>query len=359
MGKKKRVNVGVIGSGAIAELAHIPNYKKLDGVEVVALSDINLSRAEKMAQEFDVPRAYGDYRKMLKENDLDIVSVCTPNYAHCQPTIDTLRAGVNVICEKPIAMNGAEGKRMVEAAKRYKRLLTIALHFRFTAQAQTAKRYIESGKAGDIYFGKAVYLRRRGIPWWGQFHLKEKSGGGPLIDIGVHIMDLVMWLMGHPKPVSVTGKVYQKFGKKSATVYPNQAPTAKQRREFDVEDFATGLVKFENGASMVVETSWAANVEKDAIDLSVLGDKAGISVGPPGAADGGLRIYTEMDGVNVDVTPAMPEKNSAYFGEIEYFVRCVRGEAKVLVKPEEALSVQKVIDAIYKSSETGREIAIR
>ncbi|MGQ9629332.1 MAG: Gfo/Idh/MocA family protein [bacterium] len=346
------LKVGIIGCGGIAR-THMEGYLKLaekGEVKVRACSDIDKERAKEFAQKYDIPKAYGDFNKMLEGEKLDIVSVCTPNYAHKEPTIRALKLGVNVLCEKPIAMSAEDALEMVEAAERSKALLTIGHHQRFGSEAQALKRFIDGGELGEIYFGRAQALRRRGIPGWGVFHIKAKSGGGTLIDIGVHAIDLVLWLMGSPEPESVSGTTYCKFGRREDAVVTWGGNY--NRSEFDVEDFAAAFVRLKNGATMIVESSWATEIEGTSkYTQQILGDRGGATLNPFG-------VYTQMHGCLVDITPHSLPEVKPHNEEIAWFAACVRGEKEVLVKPRESYNVQRIIDGIYKSSETRREVLL-
>ncbi|MGQ9523728.1 MAG: Gfo/Idh/MocA family protein [Armatimonadota bacterium] len=344
----KTLRVGIIGSGGIAQTAHIPNYQKCPNVEVVACCDIVESTAKAAAEKFNIPHVYTDYKKMLEDLPLDIVSVCTPNYMHKDPTIAALQAGCHVMVEKPIGMNAQEGRAMVEAAKKAGRKLAVGLNMRQSPAAQALKRAIDGGEMGEIYYSKALALRRRGIPSWGVFGEKDKQGGGPLIDIGVHIMDLTLWLMGHPKPVAVSGQCYTKFGNRHGVIGIWGQWNVET---FTVEDFAVGLVRFENGATMTVESSFAANIERDVFDCKILGTEGGCQLDP-------LRIFTERHQTLYDITPVMLPNVNTHEQNIRKFVEAVRDDTEVPVPGEHGLMVTEIIDAIYESSEKGCEVAV-
>jgi predicted dehydrogenase len=342
------LKIGIIGSGSIARNAHMPGYRAQKDAEVVAVCDVIPGRAAAFAQEFGIPRAYDGYREMLASEQLDAVSVCTPNFAHRDTAIAALESGLHVLCEKPIAMNLAEAKEMVAVAHKADKTLQIGLHWRFTSEAQLLKRIIDAGDLGEIYYGEATCLRRRGIPSWGVFTQKELQGGGSLIDIGVHTLDHTMWLMGNPRPVSVMGVTYQKFGKRTDVVNPwGKWDTDK----FNVDDLGIGLVRFENGASLILRASWAANIEKEFSETRVLGTEGGAYMRP-------LRIYKEMHQALVDITPTHLPEVKAHIEEITHFLACVRGECACLVVPEQVLDVQAVLDAVYESAETGHEVRL-
>ncbi|MCD6520100.1 MAG: Gfo/Idh/MocA family oxidoreductase, partial [Anaerolineae bacterium] len=289
-----KLRVAIIGAGGIARYAHAPGYKALeDRVELVAVCDVVRSKAEELARDFDIPRVYTDYREMLSQEKLDAVTVCTPNSAHKEPTIAALEAGAHVLCEKPIAMNLQEGREMVATARRLGKILQIGLHFRFRSETQALKRVIEAGELGEIYYGEATYMRRRGIPTWGVFTQKEFQGGGALIDIGVHVLDHAMWLMGNPKPVSVLGMTYAKFGKRKDVAVSGKRWDVDK---FNVDDMGVAMVRFENGATLILRACWAAHIPKTIDETRILGTHGG-AVMPP------LRISKDMHGMMVDITP--------------------------------------------------------
>lgn len=350
------IRIGIIGCGGIAAV-HVKAYRAIKGVEVIACADISPDRARDFAAKQELPRAYDDYAKMLESEKLDAVSVCTPNYAHCDPTVKALEAGLHVMTEKPIAMNAREGARMLDAARRTGRLLTVGHHMRFQPAAQFLKRLILAGDLGHIYFGRSHALRRRGVPGWGEFHIKGKSGGGPLIDIGVHTLDLIIWLMGSPSPVTVSGCAVTKIGNRPD--YYNAWGNTYRRDEYDVEDFACGFVRFTGGITLILEASWAAHLPvHESYAQLILGDRGGAQFRPFAKDEPPLEILSARDEALVDMRPgALPEAD-AYAEEMKHWIACIRGEAEVLVKPEESLNVQRVIDAIYLSSDRGREVVI-
>ena len=342
------LRVGIIGTGGIARSVHIPNYLKCEDVKVVACSDVVEASAKSCGKEFDIPNVFTDYKKMLKDVELDIVSVCTPNFMHKDPTIDALNAGMHVLVEKPIGMNADEGRAMCAAAKKAGKKLAMGLMTRQQSDMQALKRVIDAGDMGEIYYARAQALRRRGIPGWGVFIEKDKQGGGPLIDIGVHIMDSCLWLMGHPKPTAVSGNAYTKFGNRKDVLGLMGQWNVDT---FTVEYFAVGLVRFANGATMEIESSFAANIQNDVLDIKLLGDKGGASLDP-------LRIYTERNKTLYDITPVHLPRVGAHEVNIRKFVQAIRDGGEVPVPGEEGLMVTEIIDAIYKSSDANREIQL-
>ncbi len=349
-----KLKVGLIGSGAIAREQHLPYWRELEAegrVEILGVCDLIKERREKEAAQCVQAVPYADYDRMLAEIEYDIVDVCTQNRVHAPAAIAALKAGAHVLVEKPMAMNAGECAAMIAAAKSNKRKLMVAQHMRFEARAEKLKEVIESGALGAIYTAETKWLRRRGIPGWGVFHLKKESLGGPLIDIGVHMMDLCIWLMGSPKPVAASGKVYRMFGDRKDLFNADWGVPYKPE-VFDVEDFAVALVRFEKGMTMTMSVSWAANTHDEIENMYILGDKGGVGINPLGyfSADHSSLNRTTWDWLD-------PE--DGHRREVRHFCACVEKDLPVMVKPEESLRIQKIIDAIYESSKKNREIIIK
>jgi len=344
----KKLRVGIIGTGGIGRGAHLPAYQRLENVELVAACDKVKAAAERAAQEFGIPRVFTRYRDMLKLEELDAVSICTPNAYHCEQTVEALLAGKHVLVEKPLAVNAQEGEAMVAAARKSGKKLMCSLNNRFRSDAQALKELIEAGSLGDIYFARALATRRRGIPGWGVFTQKRHSGGGPLLDIGVHILDLTLWLMGFPEPHSVLGATYAKIG--------NRKPAKGggwhwDPAKFDVEDLAAGFIRFKNGASVVLEASWAANIADGDFKSVLMGTKGGAEFGP-------LKVYTEYQGYVADVVPSVPRDEGSHYLCIRSFVDSCLKDKPVAIPGEQALITTRILDAIYKSGRLGREVKV-
>ena len=348
----KKLRIGIIGSGGIAQGCHMPGYKSVpDLCEMVAVCDMNPETAAAAAKKFDVPKTYVDYREMLSKENLDAVSVATPNKYHMQPTIDALEAGKNVLCEKPLAMNAGEAKKMCAAAKKSGKILQVGLQTRFGGPARFMKQYIDAGHMGEVYFARAQALRRRGVPGWGVFIEKDKQGGGPLIDIGVHVLDLTLFLMGYPKPVTATGKTWDTLGKdpKLFNYWGDY-----DRKKFTVEDFAVGLIKFENGAVVSLESSFMGNLAEDVFESNLFGTKSGARVNPGGKPP--VTIYTEQDRQLFDLSPAnIPHVESSHTAEVQAFVQAILDKKPSPVPGENGLTLNAIFDAIYRSSQSGKE----
>lgn len=348
----KKVRIGVIGTGGIANGAHLPGYSQIpDECEIFAMCDILPEALEQTKAKYpNVPHTVSDYKELLAMPEIDGVSVCTPNFAHHQITMDALKAGKNVLCEKPIAMNAVQGAEMVAAARKAGKILQIGYNSRFLPSNQALKRYIDAGELGDIYYARAQALRVRGIPGWGVFIDKEKQGGGPLIDIGVHMLDLTLWFMGHPKPIAASGITYQKFGTRSDVVgFMGQWDYKK----FTVEDFAAALIRFDNGATVMLESSFVANLKQETQNVTLLGTDGGAEAYP-------LSLTQEKHRTVVSYEPKIPGGNNlnTHYAEMKAFVECIRDGKEPLVTGEHGLMVAQIMDAIYKSSEEGKEVRI-
>jgi len=348
----KCIRVGFVGAGGIAG-THIRWLKPVDGVEVVALADPAPGACEKqiVAHGLDQAKAFDDYKAMLKMDGLDAVSVCTPNWLHKQPTLDALRAGKHVMVEKPMAMTAREAKAMCDAAKRAKRVLTIGFQHRFSPAAQFVRKAVDDGLLGDVLYCRAHALRRRGIPSWGVFGRKNLQGGGPLIDIGVHIIEMSHYVMGKPKPVAASAACHTYLG--------NKKPQATSPwgdwdyKTYTVEDLATGYVRFDNGATLSIEASFAAHIEGNAFNSTFMGTKAGAIV------DGGsARLFTDMAGKMVNVSPTVFEKDEAFGVKMRSWIEAIRG-GENQAPGEDGWMVQQILDALYLSAERGKEVAIK
>jgi predicted dehydrogenase len=344
----RTIKVGVIGTGGISRV-HLEGYQKLPNVEIVAVCDLIPERAKAKAETFKVPKVFTSAAELLKLKEIDAVSVCTPNVNHVHSTILALKAGKHVICEKPMAMNSREAAAMNAAAKAAGKKLQIALHQRFRSDTQLIKQAIDDGVIGKPYFARSQSIRRRGVPAWGVFGQKKHSGGGPLIDIGVHAIDVTWYLMGKPTPVAVSGKTYETIG---ATPGHMGCFGLWDHKVYDVEDFAVGLVRFAGGETMSIESAFCVNVDKDVFGCQIVGDKGGAQLEP-------LVIQTEMAGHLMDCKPNFVQPNNAYDDEIKAFVTSIAENKPVLVPGTEAIWTTKIIDAIYESSRANKEIRLK
>jgi predicted dehydrogenase len=346
----RKLRVGVIGLGMGG--AHAVNYKKHPGVELVALADLDEVRLKKRAGEFGVSACYTDAGDMLAKEGLDLVSIATPNALHKPLTFQALKAGCHVLCEKPMAMNAGEAREMIKAAKQAKRRLMINFSTRFNPAAWAMKKEVDSGNVGDIYFSRTVWLRRRGMPgfggWFGQ---KKLAGGGPLIDLGVHRLDLALWLMGYPKPVWVMGSTYDHLA---------SAIAKEQGKSFDVEDFAAAMIRFENGATLELEASWAGHIRSgELMETRVLGTKGGMlhtHFDETKPYEWGLEIYNDRNGFQT--TSRVGQGLAPVPTAMSHLVDCILEDKPHMATGEEGLVVQELLDAIYASAAKGKPIQL-
>jgi len=342
-----KVRVGIIGIGI--GRAHLQAYKKNPKAEVIALCDLREAETKKLAEEYEVPYVFSDYKKMLAMKEIDAVSVCTPNYLHMPMTVAALEAGKHVLCEKPPARNVDEVKKMQEVVKKTGKKYMTALVQRFSGEGSYIKQLAEEGFFGEIYSAVALWLRRKGIPGMGGwFTQKEKAGGGPVIDIGVHIIDLLLYIMGYPKPISVSAETYAKFGP-----YGEGAGgwgIAEAEGIFDVEDLANVFIRLENGATILLQVSWASHIEGEKLGASIQGTKAGAEWSP-------LRLFTDINRQPADIIPHLPPRD-AFLGEISHFIDCILEDKEPIPNIEQAIVIQTVLDAIYKSAEKHEEVKI-
>jgi len=346
------LKVGIIGSGGIAG-AHISYLKKIQDVEVYACCDSREEAAKNTAKKFEIPKVFvgaKSYLDLIKLKEVEAVSVCTPNYMHAAPTIAALQAGKHVIVEKPMAMNAREAQQMVDAAKKAKKVLVIGFQQRFSGNAQLLKRAVDAGKLGKIVYCRCQALRRRGIPSWGVFGQKKLQGGGPMIDIGVHILEVAHYVMGCPQPIAASGNCYTYIGNKKPEAMCSWGPW--DYKTYTVEDLAVGLIRFKNGACLLIESSFAAHIEKDIFTFTIMGEKGGGSLDPP-------MIFTDEINTMFNLTPVFTGNVDCFEAKMRDWVECIRTGKKPVAPGEDGLVVQKMLDGIYKSSEVGREIPIK
>lgn len=356
---EKRLKVGIIGCGGIANGKHMPSLKAINKVDMVAFCDIIEERAVKAAKEYGVEGAkvYTDYKELLKDESIDVVHVCTPNRAHADISIDALHAGKHVMCEKPMAKTAADARRMVEAAKETGKKLTIGYQHRHKAESTYLKNVINRGDLGEVYFAEAFAVRRRGTPNWGVFLKEYEQGGGPLIDIGTHSLDLTLWLMDNYKPKMVVGTTYKKL--------PNP-DCANPWGPWDVnqhtvEDSAFGFIVMENGATIILKSSWALNTIEPVPEGScaLCGTKAGAQI------KNGVSINKDEFGHLVDIHPDMKAGGVAFYDGVEEtpavtearrWIDAILNDTDPIVKPEQACVVSEILEAIYTSAKTGKPV---
>ncbi len=346
----EKLRLGFVGVRGIAN-AHMRGLAHRSDVEYVAACDIDEEALATFKEQWGFQQTYTDWKEMLAKADLDAVSVCTPNFLHYQPTLDALRAGCHVMIEKPLAMNAKEGQKMVDEAAKAGKELVIGFQHRFNPMVQMIRDYRDQGALGDILYARVWALRRRGIPNWGMFVRKDLQGGGPMIDIGVHAIEMAHYAMGCPAPVSAVGQTYTYLGDKDSHAV-KCSWAGWDHSNYTVEDLATGYVRFDNGATMTIEASFAAHIGTQGMDFTLMGTEGGASL-----SDG--KIFRDQGGYMVDVTPAWLPKNEMFKVKMDGFVDCVLHGQPNLAPGEHGLMVQKILDAVYASAEAGKEIAIK
>lgn len=353
---EKVLKIGIIGCGGIANGKHMPSLAKQKNAKMVAFCDILPERAEKAAADYGDADAkvFEDYRELLKEKDVDVVHVCTPNISHSEITIAALEAGKHVMCEKPMAKTSAEAIAMLDAAKRTGKKLTIGYQGRCVPESQYLKKLCDRGDLGEVYYARAKAVRRRAVPTWGVFLDEEKQGGGPLIDIGTHALDLTLWMMDNYKPKYAVGTTYHKLSQNenAANAWGPWDP-----KKFTVEDSAFGFVVMENGATIFLESSWALNTLLDGESKTILcGTKAGADM------EDGLRINGEDMGKMYTTKPALGAGGVAFYDgtsespadmEARLWLTAIIEDKDPQVLPEQALVVTQILEAIYESAKTG------
>ncbi|MBQ9097219.1 MAG: Gfo/Idh/MocA family oxidoreductase [Clostridia bacterium] len=355
----KKLKIGVIGAGGICTACHMPAFAEMDNVEIVAICDIKVQKAQALADKYGIPNVFEDYNDVISMDGIDAIDICTPNYLHSIIAVAALNKGLHVFCEKPDAVNVEEASKMKAASEASGKVLMVMRNNRFTPASEFLKKYIEDGKMGEIYAARCGWQRRRGIPGkGGWFTTKQQSGGGPLIDLGVHMIDLAIWLMGNPKPVAVSGSTYTKFAnaKDASDSIHSIFGETKEDGTFDVEDLAMGFIKFDNGACMQIEFSWASNIEKENRFVELRGTNAGTTLN---FSDSNPKIFTtEFDRI-VDIEPKLPTEGlQQHAANIHHFADVVLNGAKPDFIPEQGVDMIKILTAIYKSAETGREVLL-
>ena len=350
--KGKKLRMAIIGCGGIAQV-HLDALKSFPDVEVVAGVDIDPHRLKVMEEKWGVKQNFSDWKTMLREIKPDAVNICTPNGVHAAPAIDAANAGCHVLVEKPMAMNPNQCQRMIDAAKKAGKKLAVGFQYRYHPSTEFLTRQRDAGTFGNVMFVKCQALRRRGIPNWGVFGQKQLQGGGPMIDIGVHVIEMAHYVMGSPKPVAASGNTWTYLGNKAsdvASMWPNW-----DYKTYTVEDLAIGQIRFENGALLQIEASFVAHIEKDVWNFSLMGEKGGCNWDSPA-------IFTDNAGTMVNATPGWISPKSDFPTLFAYKLRnfvdgCLKGTP--LRAPGEAgLAVQKILDGVYRSAEAGKEVKI-
>ncbi|EXX85020.1 oxidoreductase [Paenibacillus darwinianus] len=345
--------VAVVGAGSISKF-HLGAYQNNPEVQLAAICDLNEQRACQQAKRFGIPDVYTDYKEMFKRPDIDAVSICTWNNTHAEISIATLEAGKHVLCEKPLCTTVEEALRVENAVKSSGKLLQVGFVRRYGTNTGILKQFIDAGDLGEIYYAKASCLRRIGNPG-GWFSDVDRSGGGPLIDLGVHVIDICWYLMGRPKVVSVSGNTYKKLGNRANVKHLFFYKAADYDAEHNtVEDLANALIRFENGASLYVDVSFTLHAKKDEMSLKLFGEKGGAEIEPE------LSIVAEKYDTILNVTPQVDNTsldfNGAFQNEINHFIDACQGKKETLSPVEDGVELMKMLCAVYESSEKGTEI---
>jgi predicted dehydrogenase len=348
----KKLRVGLIGAGGIAG-AHVRGYLKTNQVQIVAAADVVPANLDRADADWGCTGLYDDWKAMLEKEDLDAVSVCTPNALHMQPTIDALAAGCHVLVEKPLAVNAAEGEKMIAAARKANRELIVGFQYRFNPHAQFLRRAVAAGQMGDMKHARVHALRRRGVPNWGVFGQKDRQGGGGMIDIGVHMIESAHYVMGSPTPVSASGQTFTYLGNRKSSTLSRWADW--DYRTYTVEDYAVGQIRFDTGAIMSVEAGFIVHqAEGGIMDFKIFGTKGGGHYATP-------EVYTDQFDTMVTIRPDwLPPSsfNDMFNIKMQAFVDTALHGKPNEAPAEHGLMIQKMIDAIYASAEQGREVAI-
>jgi predicted dehydrogenase len=350
-----KFRVGVIGTGSIARM-HLNAYAANPDVDLVAVSDINLDRAKAVATEYGAARAYSDPNELLADDGVDGVSICTWNNSHASWAIAAVEAGKHALVEKPLSRTYTEALELQKVVQAHDRVVQVGFVRRHSPNCQVLKTFIDAGDLGDIYYAKATCIRRMGNPG-GWFADKEVAGGGPLLDIGVHVLDLCWYLMGAPTATAVSGNTYSYLGNRAnITTMPRYKVSDYDPTKNSVEDMANAVIRFDNGASLLLDTSYSLHATKDALEVSVFGDKGGADLEPE------LKIATERHDSVINISPQISsgtlELTKAFGNEIANFVDAGLGRAESVAPAWHGVEIMKILDGIYNSADSGKEITL-
>lgn len=367
-----KLKVAVIGTGMIANSAHFPalnDLRKEGLVEVVGVADVREEVAAETAKRHDVPNYYKDPQKMLDELKPDFVAVCTPNMYHKEWTIKALQAGAHVACEKPMGLNVKDVEEMWQTAKDCGKMLFPCQCMRWRNYMQQSKELIDRGELGDVYFSDIEFIRRIGVPTWGYFHMKEHNFGGPFCDLGVHLIDSLLWIVGDKKVETVSGSTYTKIANQGDEILLSIAesgaytgafsPRKYDYKEFNVEDFATGFMRLEGGMSVNFKFSWAINLPTTNLDMVICGDKGGLSVNKEKLYKNIGRYQSECDMKWFDNSPYANVAFAQHRHMYRNIMNTIMGKEEYLIKKHQNLEVTKAIECFYKSADLGREVSVK
>jgi predicted dehydrogenase len=358
--QREQLRVGVVGCGA--GIFHLEGYHQEPRTKIVALAGLDTNRCQQLAQRFEVPRIYSDYRELLAQDDIDAVSIAVPNNLHLPVALAAFEAGKHVLIEKPLARNAEEGEQMVAAAKAHNKVLAIAFQRRTRHDVALVRDRVASGELGRVYYAKAFWMRRSGIPGWGSwFTSKEAAGGGPLIDLGVHVLDMALFVLGNPKVLAVSANTYAEIGPQGKGNWPGreQRFVPDGHGGYEVEDLATAFIRLEGGATLLLETSWAAFTEMDDdFGIQVYGSNGGARIfSKKYALVDTLEVFSGFGDTTMDSKPRLVAKEG-HAQIIRGFVDGILDGKPVSPDGQEGLDRVRVIDAIYRSAQLGREIVL-
>jgi len=356
---KKKIKVGVIGAGI--GRTHLNGYQALShDVEIAALCDLNQARLNEVAEQYSIPLRFTNFNKMIASGQIEAVSVCLPNNLHAPASVAALEAGLHVLCEKPLAENAAAGQKVVEAAANAPGNFMVCFNRRYRPDVGWMKDIINAEKLGRIYQVKAGWVRETGIPGWtGWFVNKEVAGGGPLVDLGVHMLDMVMWLLDYPDPLTVSGNVQTNFGPYGLKTW--RRPEQGGQHPFAVEDSATAYIRLADNVDFYLETSWASHTRpgRDDFFVTLMGTQGTVELYVANyATENTLTFYTEMNDTPVTVRPHVVSARSDHVYAVAEFIKSIQKKERPPATAEDGLTIMKIIDAIYQSAEIKREVGL-
>ena len=332
----EKVKIGVIGLGGVAQLVHLPNFSKIPNADLTAVAEINRNRLQTISDKFNVKQRFCNYNDMLEKSDIEAVIIATPTSTHKDITIDCLNAGKDVLIEKPMARTFQEAKQIVDAAKKNKKILMVGMNLRYRPDTMLLRSFINTNEIGEPFYVKCGWIRKQssGEKW---FTKKEESGGGVIIDLGIHIMDLALWLLNYPEISSVSAQNFHHYTK-------------------NVEDTSISCIKCINSAVINMEVSWSLPVEKDHFFLEVYGTKGSFSINP-------FRLYKKVENDYINLTPTQVDNptvlfKKSYLNELKSFIGAIKGLNPNFSPGEEAMQRMKIIEAMYQSAEKKHEIKL-
>jgi len=349
---KSHYNVAVIGAGGIGQ-DHLASFKLHPAACVVALAEVSPARGREAVERFGIPELVNDYRTLLARADIDVISIALPNYLHAKVALDALKAGKHVMLDKPMATNARDAAKLVAEARKRGVLFMVGQNFRFNLETQTSKRIVDKGTLGDIYHAKTSWSRRSGIPRIGSWFTQRRfAGGGCTYDIGVHALDRCLYLMGEFEAAAVSGQTYAKFGPRGLGDGSWGKSEIDPRAPFDVDDLSVALIKLKSGRTVLLEASRAAHGPlADSNSTELFGTEAGLSLPP-------VQVFRQTPtGYSIETAKPLPPLVNT--NRMVHFIDCLLGKAEPFVKPSESLAVQKILDAIYASASSGREVRVR